>query len=209
MPHRYVWRKTRDVIVYRILRVNDSPHRIALGVAIAFFVAWTPTIGFQMILAVTLASILRANKAVTIPVVWISNPVTAVPLYYTNWCFGHLVHYRTLEFDPAVRATLAKLVATKGSFAAFVRNFFDIQWWRELMTLTAKCGVDLWIGSIILGAVVAGISYPVFLWAVRAYRRARHRPEDPSAETSADAAPLSVKAPPNEPVETANANAGD
>ncbi|MBN1344285.1 MAG: DUF2062 domain-containing protein [Phycisphaerae bacterium] len=194
MPHRYLWRKTRDVIVYRILGVKDSPHRIALGVAIAFFVAWTPTIGFQMVIAIALATLLGGNRAVTIPIVWLTNPVTAVPLYYTNWCVGHAIRRGTLEFDPTVRETLANLVASKGSFLSNLSNLFELSFWRELVWLIARCGVDLWIGSVIVGLVLAVISYPTCRWAVRAYRRARHHEENPEAaeaerKTSSEAAP--------------------
>ena len=72
-----MWEKARNILVHRVLGVDDSPHRIALGVAVAFFVAWTPTLGFQMVLAIALATVLRANKAVTVPIVWLTNPVTA------------------------------------------------------------------------------------------------------------------------------------
>jgi len=190
MPHRYVWRKIRDVIVYRILGVNDSPHRIALGVAIGFFVAWTPTLGFQMIIAVALASLLRGNRAVTIPVVWITNPITAVPLYYTNWCVGHAIRAGSLDFDPAVRETLTKLVAG-GGLTSYVYNFLDVSFWRELGLLLAECGIDLWIGSVLLGLTLGAISYPLCRWAVRAYRRARHHDENP--ETPRNGKPANSK----------------
>lgn len=181
MPHRYVWRKIRDVIVYRILGVKDSSHRIALGVAIAFFVAWTPTIGFQMIIAVALASLLGGNRAVTIPIVWITNPITAVPLYYTNWCVGHMIHRGSLEFDPSVRAALTKFVGTKGGPLGYLQNFLDASFWRELGVLLADCGIDLWIGSVLLGLCIALISYPICRRGVKTYRHMRGHDEDPGA----------------------------
>ena len=79
---RYGWRRAQRFVKYRILHVDDTPHRIALGVAIGMFVAWTPTIGFQMGLTVLLCALFRANKLVGVPLVWISNPLTIIPVYF-------------------------------------------------------------------------------------------------------------------------------
>jgi uncharacterized protein (DUF2062 family) len=192
------------VIVYRILGVKDSPHRIALGVAVAFFVAWTPTLGFQMIIAITLASLLGGNRAVTVPVVWITNPVTAVPLYYTNWCFGHMIRFRSLDFDPTVRSTLAKLMAWKGGPISFLQSFFDVSWWREAVMLLADLGIDLWLGSVVLGLIVSSLSYPVCFWCVVAYRRAMHHEVDPSAKRVPDS--NRAEEPLNEPNDVVKSN---
>ena len=61
MPHRYLYRRlrmalwqTERFIKYRVLHVDDTPHRIALGVALGFFVTWTPTIGVQIVLILLL-----------------------------------------------------------------------------------------------------------------------------------------------------------
>lgn len=200
-----MWRGLRDIIVYRILHVDDSPHRIALGVAIAFFVAWTPTIGMQMILAVSLASLLGGNKAVTIPIVWITNPFTAVPLYYANWRFGRMIRHGTLEHDPTVRQTLAKLMVQKGSLLSYVYNLVDPEWWRDLLRLIAECGIDLWIGSVIVGLALALVSYPAFRWAVVAYRRVRHRDGADVLARAADTAAEDVVS--DEPTAPAKSNA--
>ena len=50
------------------------------AVAVAMFITFTPTVGLQMILSVFFAWLLRANKAVGIPIVWISNPATTLML---------------------------------------------------------------------------------------------------------------------------------
>ena len=74
MPDKFVWKRMASFFVHRVLHVPDTPHRIALGVAIGIFVAWTPTIRFQMVLTVVLAWLLGANKSVGVPFVWISCP---------------------------------------------------------------------------------------------------------------------------------------
>ena len=75
--------RARKFIYHNVLHADDPPHRLALGAAIGVFVAFTPTVGLQMMLTVSLAWLLRANKVIGLPVVWISNPATLVPIYYS------------------------------------------------------------------------------------------------------------------------------
>ena len=62
MPHRYIIRRLRRFFIYRVLHVDDTPHRIALGIAVGIFITWTPTIGMQMILTVLISALVGANK---------------------------------------------------------------------------------------------------------------------------------------------------
>jgi len=55
MSRWFVGKRLKRFLVHNVLHVDDTPHRIALGVAIAIFVTWTPTIGFQMLLTIALA----------------------------------------------------------------------------------------------------------------------------------------------------------
>ena len=50
IPIRKIIRQIEHFIVYRILHADDTPHRLALGIALGVFVAWTPTVGLQMVL---------------------------------------------------------------------------------------------------------------------------------------------------------------
>ena len=81
-------KSVKDFCILRILHADDPPHRLALGIAIGMFVTFTPLIGFQMLISVFLAWLLRANKLVGVPLVWISNPVTFVPIYYPCYWLG-------------------------------------------------------------------------------------------------------------------------
>ena len=83
----YSWR-VRRFVLRSLLHTDDPPHELALGVAIGVFVTFTPTVGFQMVLTVFLAWLLRANKAVGVPIVWITNPATIIPIYYSCYVVG-------------------------------------------------------------------------------------------------------------------------
>lgn len=65
--HPNLWRPTR--------------HGIAGGLAVGVFVAMTPTIGIQMVLACLAAYFLRVNIPIAIAACWITNPAT-IPIIY-------------------------------------------------------------------------------------------------------------------------------
>ena len=161
MPVRYILKRLKRFFIYRVLHVDDTPHRIALGVAIGMFVTWTPTIGFQMMLVVALSWLLRANKAVGVPFVWISNPFTLVPVYYPNYLLGCWLlgeEYQSPDFLAA---------------AAAGDNWFERlgAWWEA----TWKVFAPLWLGSLLVGLIVGVLSYFATRYAVVKYREHWHR----------------------------------
>ncbi len=164
MPLRFLIRRTERFFIYRVLHVDDTPHRIALGVAVGIFVAWTPTIGFQMLLTLALAWLVRANKLVGLPFVWISNPLTFMPLYGTNFILGRWMlggNYRAPD--------LAKTFSIGGSwwFEAWVNRI------RAFWEATWHAFTPLWLGSFVVGLFLGIVTYIMVRYAVVAYRRAR------------------------------------
>ena len=170
MPYRYLARKAKDFLVYRVLGVNDTPHRIALGVAVGMFVAWTPTVGIQMVLTALICALLGANKVVGLPWVWITNPATMVPIYYWNYRLGRLVlggHWPPLR--------LRKAMQTPG-------------WWQKFHVLLHETMVvawPLWLGSVIVGLAMAVPMYFAVRWAVTAYgQHRRHHVQSQQQEAT-------------------------
>lgn len=161
MPHRYIIRKVRDFVVFKILHVQDSPHRIALGVALGVFIGWTPTIPFQMAAALLVCWIFRANKAAGVPMVWVTNYVTMVPIYGFNYVVGCWM----LGRDYTSTAFLEKF-RRPGSIWDKMQAWVDVIW---------DFGLPLWLGSVAIGLVLALASYFLTKWWVRAYRARRRR----------------------------------
>lgn len=159
MPLKNTVKIAKQFLTHKILHIDDTPQRLALGVAIGFFCAWTPMIGFQSAMVVAFAIALGANKVVGLPFVWISNPLTLVPIYWSNYLFGNAVmaifverpRFSFKDFENAIRE--------------FVKGFegvFNFQTWHNLYNLLVKfldLTVDLWIGSILVGLILAIISY--------------------------------------------------
>ncbi|OGF48233.1 MAG: hypothetical protein A2231_04310 [Candidatus Firestonebacteria bacterium RIFOXYA2_FULL_40_8] len=69
-------------IYLRIVRANDSPPRVAAGVAIGVFLGIFPTFGLGLVLAYILAVIFRINKAAAVAGSLIMNPLTT-PFFWT------------------------------------------------------------------------------------------------------------------------------
>jgi uncharacterized protein len=77
-------RRVRRALRYyylRLVRIDDSPEKIARGVALGVFLGVFPTFGLGLILAVVLASRMHANKAAALLGSVIMNPFTA-PLFW-------------------------------------------------------------------------------------------------------------------------------
>ncbi len=174
MPYRYVWQRLRELIVHSVLRLDDTPHRIALGVAIGFFVTWTPTVGIQMILVVALATLLKANKLVGVPFAWISNPLTIVPIYGPNYFIGSKLlggQYIWSAFPQAVAKAMeaqANLPEPEG-WLDHVWYWIQVigQWERALWPIFPP----LWLGSIIVALLIGFVTYMATYYGVMAYRK--------------------------------------
>lgn len=61
--------------------MKTSPRRISLGVSIGVFVAFTPSIGFPMGMALVIASILNASRLAAVACVWLTNLLTMGPVF--------------------------------------------------------------------------------------------------------------------------------
>jgi len=75
----------------RLLRLQDSPERIARGMALGLFIGMSPTFGVQMALAFVAALILSENKLAAILGVWVTNPVTAPFIYGLEYEAGRML----------------------------------------------------------------------------------------------------------------------
>ena len=161
-------RRLRNLIVDRILGLHDTPHRIAWGVFLGFVVAFTPTVGMQMVIYLLIAAVLRANKVSGIPPIWLTNPVTVVPIYYGCWRVGAWV-LGTDEDPERGRRIIEHLAGGAGwSWGRLLEGAF----WSELGHTLWSLGAELWLGGVIVGSLLGAAAYPLTLWGVRAYRRA-------------------------------------
>jgi len=144
----------------RLLHLDDSAHRIALGVAVGIFVAMTPTWGIQMLLVVGLAWLVGANKVAGIPVVWVTNPATNVPIYTFCYLVG-----RAMVGGPSVNEI-------REGLAAFANP--PLGWWmlaKAWADLMWDAALPLWVGCLAVGAGAGVMTYVILYYLITAYRR--------------------------------------
>lgn len=164
-----IYRKFRKFLIHNVLHADDTPHRIAVGIAVGVFVGLTPTVGFQMVIAVAVAAALRANKVVCIPMVWITNPVTLVPIYAACFRIGSaLTGLGAATASHEATAQLTSLEAAGG-----MDRWVELGFWKELLQTITRVGAELWVGCLFVGSIAAVIAYFASRWGVSAYRERR------------------------------------
>jgi hypothetical protein len=162
------WFRLRKLVLHNVLHADDTPHSISLGVAIATVVAFLPLLGLQTVISIGLAALCRANKAVCVPIVWITNPITFVPIYGACYALGRLVL-------PVSAASAEAEVLQKLEQAPQHRDFFSLATWKHIFDQLATLGMELWVGCLIVGVIVGAISYFLSRWAVIHFRERRRQ----------------------------------
>ncbi len=175
MPHRYVikkWIRLKRVIK-KLARSHNSSHDLAMGAAIGFFVGMLPIMGIQMVVAAAIAAIFRVSKIAAVLPVWISNPLTFIPLYGFNYWLGNVLTGLGPNHEE-YREVLRKVVELTNT-----AGFFDgiIEGTKLFGSLGRDAVYSLCIGSVIVGIISAIISYPVCMKLINIlrHRRARKR----------------------------------
>ena len=128
--------------------------------AIGVLVAFTPTIGFQIVIAGFLSWLLGANKAVSVAMVWISNPGTMLPIYW--YCYG--VGCAILMLEPIGREWWSELRTPPRG------------WWRAVTFYWSRfieIAGPLWLGGFVVGMVCASATYYAIYHLIRYYRSRR------------------------------------
>jgi uncharacterized protein (DUF2062 family) len=159
------WRK----MIRSVLIINDTPHRVALGIAIGTFVAYQPIVGIQMITGALIAFLARANVTATLPPAWITNPVTIVPIYLGLHWIGNIFlggPSLTMEELGGHLKTFNETSGEQGLWAAATWAF------RELLETIIY---PMAIGGAIVGILNGIVFYWLTLRAVATYQKGKIR----------------------------------
>ncbi len=166
------WAWFRYLVVHHILHLDDTPHRIAWGVFWGFVIGATPTIGVQFVLYLIVCAIVRANKVSGIIPIWLSNPVTALPLYYSEWMLGRFLITGSVDASTSAWEAIADAIKPRPGQSWWDRLFeFDL--WVTVFESFISLGTEIWVGSLVAGVLAGAVGYWVTYRAVR-YYRARH-----------------------------------
>jgi uncharacterized protein (DUF2062 family) len=166
---RKLFRPAVGFVKFRILHVDDTPQRIARGVAVGVWIAFTPFLGLHMILALALAALFRANKVLAVLGVWISNPFTLLPIYGSTYLMGRFLVGR---FHPshAQPGQVGDLLSHIFSFSNMVTRLHTAAFWEEVAKVFGKIGMELTLGGFVLGTLFAIAGYFATYWLITTYR---------------------------------------
>ncbi|SDP21278.1 DUF2062 domain-containing protein [Desulforhopalus singaporensis] len=148
--------RTRPVLRW-VLKLRSSPRAIAGGLGVGMFVAFTPTVGIQLILVVILATMLNVNRAASLIPVWITNPITIAPIYTFNYWLG----LKFLSGPP--------LSEVSGLFIDIGRTMARLEFWNikeqfmAVVQMSREILLPLLLGSIVLGTILGLLVYLVSL----------------------------------------------
>ena len=143
-----------------IVTLHGSPKAIALGTAIGVFIAFTPTVGFQMLLGAFVATLVSASRPAAMIPALITNPVTIPPIYAFTYWLG-----KFFWSGPAVGEVYHRLMAAMKNLTKLTWYSFHDQF-LEFLRIGVDVFVPMMIGGVIVGAICAAVAYPVVLRSV-------------------------------------------
>ena len=141
-------------------------HCIANACFIGLFVAMLP-IPMQMLVAALVCVVFHANIPVALMLVWVSNPLTMLPLFYTAYKIGSaLIQVEPIDFD-----------------MAFITEWRFWEWpWKMIAENLLSIWAPLLLGSLWMGTTLGLVAYYTthYLWRRstlnRWYARKRRKP---------------------------------
>ena len=162
-------------LLRKVLALNDSPHAIALGVAIGIFVGLTPTVGIQTILILGLVFATRKfmyfNATAAMASTYVSNPVTMVPMYYGWYRIGAWFYPSSLT-----AAEFEQLLQFEG-FSG---------WLAAMQNLGSQVALPMCLGALITASIGVAIAYPTTYFLVKSFRNRQEKPPSQSEKAVSD-----------------------
>jgi uncharacterized protein (DUF2062 family) len=132
--------------IKQLLKIKDTPHRLAFAFAAGVFIGMSPLLGLHTILGIALAWIFGLNRIVTLTGVFITNPWTIVPIYtFSTWIGAKML---------GINEIIPDLDWSHITFTAFL---------NELKPLIAP----FIVGTIFLGLIAAALCYMLIYTAVK------------------------------------------
>ena len=175
---RRIWQGFKGKVYIHLVLPFQESHapiwHIARGTAIGLFIGLTPTVGVQMYIAALVWGIsryvfgFRFNLPIAVAMVWISNPVTFLPMYYGYLVTGHWImvnlghpdHLMTFEtFRHSIEALSAG--GETGFFAQLVNGLY---------ILVVEFGWPMVLGSLVYAIPLGMLGYPLAIYTMIRYR---------------------------------------
>lgn len=151
-PRRNLLFKLRPVIRW-VVKLRGSTKAIAGGLGLGTFIAFTPTMGVQIVIALFLATLVNVNRPAAVIPVWITNPVTMAPMYTFNYWVGCFFWE-----GPPVREVSKILLDITKNVASL--DFLELpSHAMDFMQMGRDIIIPLFIGCTLVGAICGTLAY--------------------------------------------------
>jgi len=151
------WKRLGTYLKHRILRLDDTPHNIALGLALGAGVSFSPLMMTHLIQGGIFAFIFRANIPAALIGTVVGNPWTFPFIWWLSLAVGSAIFTAIgmpIEASPPVDMSLSKL-------------------WEMLRHDPMRIALPWLLGGYILCVIVTAGLYPIYLNLIRGAQRAR------------------------------------
>lgn len=168
------WKRAAHYVAHRLRRLPDRPERIARGISVGVFTAFTPFYGFHFIVAALIARLTRANILAALMATFFGNPLTYVPI--------GIIALRTGD---ALLGSKSETAAGRNLFHSFAGAWRDL-WnnlvalftdqvahWENLLLFSKTVFVPYLVGGMIPGLIAAAVCYYLSLPVIIAYQNRR------------------------------------
>ncbi len=122
-------------ILSLFLKQDGAPFFNAKGLAVGVFCGCFPFFGFQTLLGLFLARVMKGNLFLAAFGTWISNPFTYIPLYFFNYKVGSFLLQNSTDI-------------------VFDKNLMIKELWEQGSVFSLR----LIVGSAFVGSLLASIS---------------------------------------------------
>ncbi|WP_456342131.1 DUF2062 domain-containing protein [Thermovibrio sp.] len=120
----------------KLMEMRDRPDETAKGLALGVFIGFLPINGFQVLVAVTIATLTRVSKVAAAIGTHVTNPWTTIPVLILDYYVGCLLLGRSSCLPHVNFSSFSSLLQTG----------------REII-------VPMFVGGIFLGAIFSVLSY--------------------------------------------------
>ncbi len=156
------WSRAISYVKHRLLRISDTPHNVALGLAVGLGVSFTPLLGTHFIQAGLIALILRANPIAAMIGTFIGNPWTFPFFWWAGLSSGSF---------------LFSFLGLKG--AQYLPEDITIESiWDVLFTHPWDLLLPWMLGGYLLAIISIPASYYVYIQLIESAKKARDKARD-------------------------------
>lgn len=141
------------VLYLKLFRINDTPQKIAIGVGVGVFFGVVP--GMGPFAALTLAFILKINKAAALLGSILTNTWLSIPTFLVSVKIGSLV-------------TGSQYAEVSRAWAALMRDF---RWSTLAETSLGTIVIPVVAGYSIVGLIVGAVAYAATLTILKIAKR--------------------------------------